>query len=118
MMSWRLWGPDVPSGNAPLLLLHGSHGGWMHWLRNIQALARERCVIVPDMPGFGESDAPRDVHSREDHARAMVEGLHALGIRGPIDVIAFPPDRTSGGSGKGVSVRVDLGGRRIIKKKK
>src|SRR3546814_19219721 len=27
-------------------------------------------------------------------------------------------DRTSVGSGKGVSVRVDLGGRRIIKKKK
>lgn len=89
MMSWRLWGPDMPSGNAPLLLLHGSHGGWMHWLRNIQALARERCVIVPDIPGFGESDPPRDVHSREDHARAMVEGIHALGISGPIDVIAF-----------------------------
>src|SRR3546814_11509325 len=29
-----------------------------------------------------------------------------------------PPDRKSGGQGKGVSVRVDLGGRRVHKKKK
>src|SRR3546814_18527262 len=35
----------------------------------------------------------------------------------PLDLIEFHPDRKSVGSGKRVSVRVDLGGRRIIKKK-
>lgn len=84
-MTWREWGQG-----EPLLLLHGSHGNWMHWLRNIPALAQTRRVIAADMPGFGDSDAPSDIESPADHARAMVEGLRALpGITGPIDVMAF-----------------------------
>jgi 2-hydroxy-6-oxonona-2,4-dienedioate hydrolase len=84
-MAWREWGEG-----EPLLLLHGSHGGWMHWLRNIPALARTRRVIVPDMPGFGESDPPADLDSPAGHARALVEGLRLIGgVDGPIDVIAF-----------------------------
>ncbi len=89
VMTWREWGPES-GGGEPLVLLHGSHGGWMHWLRNIPELARHRRVIVPDMPGFGESDPPADIESPQDHARAMVDGLRALeGISGPVDVIAF-----------------------------
>ncbi|CAN5246224.1 alpha/beta fold hydrolase [soil metagenome] len=84
-MAWREWGKG-----DPLLLLHGSHGGWMHWLRNIPELARTRRVIVPDMPGFGESDPPTDIDSPVEHARALAEGLRRLdGLHGPIDVIAF-----------------------------
>jgi len=48
---WRAFG----SGPA-LALLHGGHGSWMHWLRNIRALSQRFKVFVPDMPGFGESD--------------------------------------------------------------
>ena len=36
----------------PLVLLHGGHGSWLHWLRNIEALGRSRTVWVPDMPGY------------------------------------------------------------------
>lgn len=42
----------------PLLLLHGGHGGWVHWIDNIHALAGARRVIAPDLPGFGLSDPP------------------------------------------------------------
>ena len=85
VMTWREWG-----AGEPLVLLHGSHGGWMHWLRNIPELARHRRVIVPDMPGFGESDPPADIESPQDHAAAMVDGLRRLeGITGQVDVIAF-----------------------------
>lgn len=84
-MIWREWGEG-----EPLLLLHGSHGGWMHWLRNIPELSRTRRLIVPDMPGFGESDPPADIDSPAAHAQALAEGLHRLdGLHGPIDVIAF-----------------------------
>lgn len=84
-VTWREWG-----AGEPLLLLHGSHGGWMHWLRNIPDLARARRVIVPDMPGFGESDPPEDIDSPRAHARALADGVRALGgISGPIDVLAF-----------------------------
>src|SRR3546814_19163019 len=53
---------------------------------------------------------------------AMGGAHHALGLGsdGPDSegALAFQPDRKSVVSGKSVSVRVDLGGRRIIKKKK
>lgn len=49
---WHTWG----KGHA-LLLLHGGSGSWTHWLRNIEALVEAGYrVIVPDIPGFGESD--------------------------------------------------------------
>ena len=42
----------------PLVLLHGGHGSWLHWVRNIEVLATRYTVWVPDMPGYGGSDAP------------------------------------------------------------
>ncbi|WP_213953756.1 alpha/beta fold hydrolase [Variovorax sp. dw_954] len=53
---WRRFGSDA--GKAPLVLLHGGHGSWMHWLRNVEALSAARAVWVPDMPGFAESGTP------------------------------------------------------------
>ncbi|MGO4326343.1 alpha/beta fold hydrolase [Cupriavidus sp. 2TAF22] len=47
---WRRFGQG-----RPLILLHGGHGSWLHWVRNIEALAARRTVWAPDMPGFGES---------------------------------------------------------------
>ncbi len=52
-VTWRRFG-DGP----PLVLLHGGHGSWLHWARNIQALARTYTVWVPDLPGYGTSDPP------------------------------------------------------------
>ena len=59
---WHRWGPvDATPGVAPIVLLHGGSGSWTHWLRNIAALAAAgHVVLVPDMPGFGESAAPPD----------------------------------------------------------
>jgi len=51
---WRRYGQG-----DPLVLLHGGHGSWLHWLRNIEALGRSRTVWVPDMPGYlGSADVP------------------------------------------------------------
>jgi pimeloyl-ACP methyl ester carboxylesterase len=38
-----------------LILLHGGHGSWLHWIRNIEALSASHRVLVPDMPGYGDS---------------------------------------------------------------
>lgn len=56
---WHVWNepPAGPPGK-PLVLLHGGSGGWPHWVRNIAGLARAGYTLyVPDMPGFGLSDA-------------------------------------------------------------
>jgi len=84
-LTWRFWGKGPPT-----LLLHGSHGGWMHWVRNIDALAAERRLIIPDIPGFGDSDPPADTESPSAHAALMADGLSRLeGIDGPIDIVGF-----------------------------
>ena len=40
----------------PLVLLHGGGpgaSGWSNYSRNIDALARDYRVLIPDLPGFG-----------------------------------------------------------------
>jgi pimeloyl-ACP methyl ester carboxylesterase len=54
-MRWRRLGRG-----KPLVLLHGGHGSGMHWVRNARALAARFQVLLPDMPGYGGSDVPRE----------------------------------------------------------
>jgi pimeloyl-ACP methyl ester carboxylesterase len=53
-VSWREFGLSR-SGSLPLILLHGGHGSWEHWINNIESLSEHFQILVPDMPGFGES---------------------------------------------------------------
>jgi pimeloyl-ACP methyl ester carboxylesterase len=70
---WRIWGEG-----APLVLLHGGTGSWMHWVRNVEALANDRMVIVPDLPGSGESGDLDPPVSAERIALALVSGLRSI----------------------------------------
>lgn len=49
-------------GSGPtLLLLHGGTGSWTHWLRNVEVLSQHFRLVLPDLPGMGESlDVPDD----------------------------------------------------------
>jgi pimeloyl-ACP methyl ester carboxylesterase len=69
-MVWRVWG-----SGPPLVLFHGGYGSWMHWIRNVLALARGFTVIAPDLPGLGESATPPEPHTAESLAAIIVEGL-------------------------------------------
>lgn len=55
---WRRFGKDKGQAQPPLVLLHGGHGSWLHWARNIDALSEGRTLWLPDMPGFLDSDVP------------------------------------------------------------
>jgi pimeloyl-ACP methyl ester carboxylesterase len=70
---WRIWGEG-----APVVLLHGGTGSWMHWLRNVEALSQDRMVIVPDLPGSGESGNPKPPISAEGIAAVLSRGLDAI----------------------------------------
>ena len=83
-MVWRAWGEG-----EPLMLTHGSHGSWVHWIRNIPHLAKTRRVLACDMPGFGDSAPPPAVDSAWPFAQIMAEGLSRLPFRTPIDVMGF-----------------------------
>lgn len=56
---WRRFGPSASAATRPpLVLLHGGHGSWMHWIRNVEALSAGRPLWIPDLPGYHESDTP------------------------------------------------------------
>jgi pimeloyl-ACP methyl ester carboxylesterase len=57
-MVWHALGASTGDASQPLVLLHGGHGSWQHWARNIAPLASHYRVLVPDLPGYGDSDTP------------------------------------------------------------
>jgi pimeloyl-ACP methyl ester carboxylesterase len=89
---WRRFGDD--DTRPPLVLLHGGHGSWMHWLRNVEALAAAHTLWLPDMPGFNESDTPpRPAPGQEPLGPALdalvgtLDGL--VGAKTEIDLVGF-----------------------------
>jgi 2-hydroxy-6-oxonona-2,4-dienedioate hydrolase len=84
-MVWRAWGEG-----PPVVLLHGAHGAWTHWIRNIDALAEDRTVFAADLPGFGESDTPASAQDGPRYVAPIIAGLRQLlGDRAPIDLVGF-----------------------------
>ena len=82
-MVWRKWG-----AGEPIVLLHGAHGFWGHWVRNIEALAEHYELWVPDLPGMSDSAAP----DGEDHAaivRPIAAGLRQLLPGRSLPVVGF-----------------------------
>jgi len=74
-----------PRGAPPVLLLHGFPQTHMAWARVAPRLAEEFRVIVPDLRGYGGSDAPPDdaahiAYSKRRMAEDIVALMDALGI--------------------------------------
>lgn len=69
---------------APLLLLHGYPQSNVMWHRLAPLLAETFTLVIPDLPGYGESDAPESgaghaPYDKRSMARAMCEVMDALG---------------------------------------
>jgi pimeloyl-ACP methyl ester carboxylesterase len=71
-MIWHAWG-----AGSPLVLLHGGAGSWRHWLRTIPRWSDRRRVLVPDLPGLGESDLPPPPAEIETIAGIVSAGVDA-----------------------------------------
>ncbi|MEV1022986.1 alpha/beta hydrolase [Streptomyces sp. NPDC050264] len=65
----------VIGGHGPtLVLIHGYPQTWYEWHDVMPALAEHYTVIAPDLPGAGQSDAPRSGYDK----KTMAADLHAL----------------------------------------
>jgi pimeloyl-ACP methyl ester carboxylesterase len=83
-MVWRIWG-----SGAPLVLLHGGGGSWLHWLPTIAAFRGDRMVVAPDLPGLGGS-ANLPPTQIDGGAAIVAAGLDAiLGNTAEIDLVGF-----------------------------
>ncbi|MES2999212.1 MAG: alpha/beta fold hydrolase [Pseudomonadota bacterium] len=81
---WRSWGEG-----PPLVMLHGGAGSWMHWVRNIEALSQSHELWLPDLPGMGESDLPRDGLDADSIAPIVLDGLVELLKGRSFDIVGF-----------------------------
>ena len=95
---WHCWGPNADTStdpksmppHAPVLLFHGGSGSWTHWLRNIEPLvAAGRRVLVPDLPGFGDSALPAQGHDADALPEPIEQGLRLLLGNTACDVVGF-----------------------------
>jgi 2-hydroxy-6-oxonona-2,4-dienedioate hydrolase len=86
-MVWRAWG-RTRDRTPPLVLLHGGAGSWLHWLRTIPAFAEERAVVVPDLPGLGDSSPP-PASDPAGIAAIVAAGLEAVIGQARYDLAGF-----------------------------
>ena len=70
---WRSWGKG-----KPLILLHGGYGSWAHWIKQAIPFSKNYNVLIPDMPGFGESDDLTLPHTPEKISANIAETLLKL----------------------------------------
>lgn len=86
-MVWHDWGdPQQPA----VVLLHGGSGSWLHWLRNIAPLRDAGWrVLVPDLPGFGDSHLPNDCSDTHHLPPYLHQGLQEIAPKGPVRVVGF-----------------------------
>ena len=73
----------------PLVLIHGGHGSWTHWARNIEALSARFSLWIPDLPGYGESGLSGygDWDSLVDTTARSIDAL--LGVNTPFNLAGF-----------------------------
>ena len=69
---------------SPVLLLHGYPETNVMWHRLAPLLADKHTLIIPDLPGYGQSDAPESgvdhaPYNKRAMAQAMVELMEKLG---------------------------------------
>jgi pimeloyl-ACP methyl ester carboxylesterase len=88
-MIWHLW--DESGGSAPVIaLFHGGAGSWRHWIRTIPALLPTYRVLVPDLPGLGESDFPPNGDDAFAVAIVVADGIDAIiGSDTGFEVVGF-----------------------------
>ena len=63
------------------LLVHGGGCDMTFWSLQVEALSEGRRILLIDLPGHGQSDAPPDIrYSMELHAKAMNAVFSAAGV--------------------------------------
>lgn len=84
-MVWRSWG-DGPA----LALFHGGAGSWRHWARNIEDLARDHRLLIPDLPGLGDSAPLPPPADPDTVATILTQGIdRVLGPDATYDLVGF-----------------------------
>ena len=69
-----------PTGKPPLVLLHGLNDCYRTWRQVAPRLARDRQVLMPDLPGHGLSARPDASYELRWYAHVMARWLEAARV--------------------------------------
>lgn len=64
-----------------LLFLHGWGGKWESWYPVLYPLSKNFHCVGLDLPGFGESEMPKDAWGVKDYADFVMEFIKKLGLK-------------------------------------
>ena len=65
----------------PLLILHGWGSRSENWIKVAKPISEKGIkVIIPDLPGFGQSDRPKEAWSLDDYSDFVQEFAKSLGL--------------------------------------
>jgi pimeloyl-ACP methyl ester carboxylesterase len=77
----ELGGTDAAASSAtPVVLLHGLTDSHLTWKSVAPLLARDRRVLMPDLPGCGLSSRPDASYALDWHARVIARWLESMGL--------------------------------------
>jgi pimeloyl-ACP methyl ester carboxylesterase len=68
------------ASEKPVVLLHGLNNSCLSWAHVAQRLATDRRVLMPDLPGHGQSARPNTGYELTWYARIIARWMEALGI--------------------------------------
>ncbi len=78
----RIHSVELGEGGSltPVVMLHGLNDCHVAWKHVAPAIARDRRVLMPDLPGHGLSDCPDASYDLEWYADVMAEWVESLGV--------------------------------------
>jgi pimeloyl-ACP methyl ester carboxylesterase len=68
------------NGTVPLVLLHGLNDSHLTWKHVAPALAHNRRVLMPDLPGHGMSERPDASYELGWHAHLIAKWFEQIGV--------------------------------------
>lgn len=70
----------IDPGGPPLVLLHGLSDSYSSWMHLVPRLARNRRVLIADLPGHGLSARPDASYELQWYAHLMARWLESRGL--------------------------------------
>ncbi|MBX7172093.1 MAG: alpha/beta fold hydrolase [Pyrinomonadaceae bacterium] len=86
--AYQEFSPENPTDSTPIFMFHGSPGESRDLVKVGQEIGKTRRVIIPDLPGFGDSTEQIPDYSFLAHALYALELADQLGIQ-KFDVLGF-----------------------------
>lgn len=86
-LHYRIATPVTTAASPPLICLHDYRRSGRAYEQFMRAMATDRTVVAPDIPGYGDSDPHQSPPGIPDYAKVMVEFIRQLRFS-TVDLIA------------------------------